>query len=373
MRLVHRLLAAWVARVVHADTAGLLRADTKPAPEMVIVSFGHLHGSPPPAHVVVDVRELLHDPITDPALRELTGLDEPVRKRVLAPHGAKALVEGLKQVAITLHGLRRDEPVSIALGCGGGRHRSPALAAELGRRLERAGYETTVAHRHIDRPVIDKQRDAAVLLQAAREAAAWHEDGSFTLRDTELEFALDLLGRGPAWGRAKLRELAETGALVPLGAGQYRLVSAIHRIISGRTYYGGGTDLEQVKARAADIFLARHERGDVFDVEWQRRDDVWSLIAADDDAEPDERGMVPAWRTGVRIETVDVDAADGALDLVLDEDDARTFVVTVTAQDGSATEHRAEGQAGAEAALALAARTGEKASAVLVVEEEDAS
>jgi UPF0042 nucleotide-binding protein len=343
----------------------------KAAAEVVVVSFGHLHGSPPPAHVVVDVRELLRDPLTDPALRELTGLDEPVREHVLATAGATALVAGLEQVAGALHGLRPGEPVSIALGCGGGRHRAPALAAELGARLARAGYPTTVAHRHIDRPVVDQQRTTAALLEAAREAAAWRDDRSFSLRDAELEAALGRMARGHAWARVTLRELAETGTLVALGAGRYRVVSAIHRIISGDTYYGGGTDLEEVKERAAEMFRTRNWSGDVFDVKWQRRGEDWSLVAADDDEEPDEQGMVSAWHTGVRIETVDVDDEDGGLDLVVDDEDARAFSVTVTEQDGTATEYPAEGQAGAEAVLALAAPTGNTAVAVLVEQDED--
>ncbi len=216
----------------------------------------------------------------------------------------------------------------------------------------------------------EKARTVAVLLEAAREAAAWHEDGSFSPRDVELEAVLGRMQRGHAWGRAKLQELADAGALVALGDGRYRLVSAIHRIISGETYYGGGTDLDEVKERAAQLFRTCNWSGDVFGLEWQRRGEDWSLVASHDDEEPDEQGMVPAWHTGVRIETVDVDAEDGALDLVIDDEDPRPFTVTVTAQDGTTTEYPAEGQAGAEAALALAARTGAAGVAVLVDEDE---
>lgn len=221
----------------------------------------------------------------------------------------------------------------------------------------------------------DKQRTVAVLLEAAREAAAWHEDGSFSPRDVELDAVLGRMRRGHAWGRAKLHELAEAGALVALGDGRYRLVSAIHRIISGDTYYGGGTDLDEVKERAAELFRTRSWGGDVVGLEWQRRGEDWSLVAAHDDEEPDEQGMVPAWHTGVRIETVDVDDEDGALDLVIDDEDPRPFTVTVTvtAQDGTATEYPAEGQAGAEEALALAARTGAAGVAILVDEDEPAA
>ena len=215
-----------------------------------------------------------------------------------------------------------------------------------------------------------RPRTTAALLEAAREAAAWRDDRSFSLRDPELRAAFSGMMRGPAWARAKVRELIDSGALVALGEGRYRVVSAIHRIISGETYYGGGTDLEEVQARAAEMFRTGNWSGDVFRLEWQRRDEGWSLVATHDDEEPDEQGMVPAWHTGVRVVSVDVDADDGALESVQDEDDARTFTVTITEQDGATTEYPAEGQAGAEAVLALAAPTGNLGVAILVEADE---
>ncbi len=42
--------------------------------QVLVTSFGylHLHDDPPPAAVLVDVREHLRDPHTDPAFRVLT-------------------------------------------------------------------------------------------------------------------------------------------------------------------------------------------------------------------------------------------------------------------------------------------------------------
>ena len=42
----------------------------------------------------------------------------------------------------------------VAVGCGGGRHRAPALAEALAARLTRAGWPTETTHLDIHRPVI---------------------------------------------------------------------------------------------------------------------------------------------------------------------------------------------------------------------------
>ena len=41
--------------------------------------------------------------------------------------------------------------LTIALGCTGGRHRSVAIAEELGRRLRRKGHDPRVQHRDLGR------------------------------------------------------------------------------------------------------------------------------------------------------------------------------------------------------------------------------
>jgi UPF0042 nucleotide-binding protein len=41
--------------------------------------------------------------------------------------------------------------LSVGVGCTGGRHRSVAIAEELGRWLDRHGIEVTVRHRDVER------------------------------------------------------------------------------------------------------------------------------------------------------------------------------------------------------------------------------
>ena len=45
-------------------------------------------------------------------------------------------------------------PVTIAVGCVGGRHRSAVIAAEIARRI---GPGATLTHRDITRPVIERR------------------------------------------------------------------------------------------------------------------------------------------------------------------------------------------------------------------------
>jgi RNase adaptor protein for sRNA GlmZ degradation len=51
--------------------------------------------------------------------------------------------------------------VVIAVGCAGGRHRAPAIAAEAARLLESDGIPATVEHRDIGKPVISRNQEAA--------------------------------------------------------------------------------------------------------------------------------------------------------------------------------------------------------------------
>lgn len=126
-----------------------------------VESFGFLHGVPPiPATALVaDLREQLHDPHTDPALRELTGHHPEVRHKVLTTPGAVTVLEEITGRAVTLfHGW--DDPrfrmVHVMIGCQGGRHRSVVIAEEVAAQLTAHGITAVVTHHHIDRPVVQR-------------------------------------------------------------------------------------------------------------------------------------------------------------------------------------------------------------------------
>lgn len=121
---------------------------------VTIVTFGYKYGLPSDADLVADCR-FLPNPFWIPDLRPLTGLDAPVRDFVLAQPGAQEFISGYVSALVpVLNGYRRESKrhVTIAVGCTGGKHRSVAVAEELGRRLEALpGVAVTVKHRDLGR------------------------------------------------------------------------------------------------------------------------------------------------------------------------------------------------------------------------------
>ncbi|CAL9674859.1 RapZ C-terminal domain-containing protein [Streptomyces sp. enrichment culture] len=97
-----------------------------------ITSFGYLHGQEPAARVCYDLRHQFKDPHLRPELRYLTARDAPVREAVMGTDGVPALVHAIAAtVDAYLAGPRQDEPLTVAVGCAGGRHRSATVADAL--------------------------------------------------------------------------------------------------------------------------------------------------------------------------------------------------------------------------------------------------
>jgi UPF0042 nucleotide-binding protein len=117
------------------------------------VSFGFKYGIPVDADMVFDMR-FLPNPHWDPELRPLTGLDEPVSDFVLKQPAAVDFLDRVEALLETVYAgfLReRKQYLSLAVGCTGGKHRSVAMAHELGRRLRDRGVQTAVVHRDMGR------------------------------------------------------------------------------------------------------------------------------------------------------------------------------------------------------------------------------
>lgn len=97
----------------------------------MIMSFGYKHGGPPRgAHLVYDVRHL-DNPHSDPELRDLDGTDPRVVEVVLASRGAESAVRSIVAQVRRQAG----EPILVAIGCTGGRHRSVVVATLVGQLL----------------------------------------------------------------------------------------------------------------------------------------------------------------------------------------------------------------------------------------------
>jgi UPF0042 nucleotide-binding protein len=118
-----------------------------------VISFGFKHGLPLDADIVLDVR-FLPNPHWVEGLRELTGQDEPVREYVYGHDVTQDFLARTRDLfAMLLSGYQGEgrHYLTIALGCTGGRHRSVALADELGAFIKDKGFAVKVIHRDVAR------------------------------------------------------------------------------------------------------------------------------------------------------------------------------------------------------------------------------
>jgi UPF0042 nucleotide-binding protein len=126
------------------------RAESRLA--VTLLSFGFKHGLPTEADMVLDVR-FLPNPFFIEGLSGLTGQDEAVRRFVLDnPETRLLLAKAEDLLSLCLAAFEREGKsyATVAIGCTGGRHRSIAIAAELGRRLGNVAF-IQVRHRDLDR------------------------------------------------------------------------------------------------------------------------------------------------------------------------------------------------------------------------------
>lgn len=119
---------------------------------VTVLSFGFKHGLPHELDMCFDVR-FLPNPFFVEELRAQTGNDKPVADYVMAQPDAVPFLEKIDDMVTFL--LPRFEHegktyVTIAIGCTGGRHRSPTIANELGKRLRARGLDARVVHRDVD-------------------------------------------------------------------------------------------------------------------------------------------------------------------------------------------------------------------------------
>jgi UPF0042 nucleotide-binding protein len=119
---------------------------------VTLLSFGFKHGIPVEADIVLDVR-FLPNPFFVPTLSALSGEDEAVARFVLEDAETGPFVDKAEDlIAVSVRGFQREGKsyATVAIGCTGGRHRSVAIAKELGRRLGKK-FSVSVRHRDIQR------------------------------------------------------------------------------------------------------------------------------------------------------------------------------------------------------------------------------
>ena len=123
------------------------------AMQISVMSFGFKYGLPPDVDNVFDAR-FLPNPHWVPELRELTGLDRPVRDYVTgSPEAVEFVtrVDDLLGFLLPCYAKEGKSYMGVAVGCTGGRHRSVVLAEELAARIRTRGFAASVFHRDIAR------------------------------------------------------------------------------------------------------------------------------------------------------------------------------------------------------------------------------
>lgn len=116
-----------------------------------VISFGYSLGIPRDADIVLDVR-FLPNPFYVKELQGLSGLDPKVQQYVLStPEAQEFLLKTVEllQYLLPLYRKEGKTRLTIAIGCTGGRHRSPAVAQRLGEILKESGQDVIITHRDL--------------------------------------------------------------------------------------------------------------------------------------------------------------------------------------------------------------------------------
>lgn len=116
-----------------------------------LISFGFKYGVSQNIDLLFDVR-FLPNPHFIPALRDLNGTDRKVADFVLAHGETRAFIQKVTDLLNFLMPLYIKEGksyLSIAFGCTGGKHRSPAIAEEIAGHIRKKNIDLNVIHRDI--------------------------------------------------------------------------------------------------------------------------------------------------------------------------------------------------------------------------------
>jgi UPF0042 nucleotide-binding protein len=143
---VHQLRQRVMAAVLGSE-------DQEGQLQLQVQSFGFRHGLPLGADLVFDVR-FLDNPHFVEELRPKTGLSPDVSNFVLSQPDYQGFLSKLKDLLFFLLPRYRQEgktSLTIGIGCTGGRHRSVAVAEDLGPYLLGAGCVVQVNHRDVDK------------------------------------------------------------------------------------------------------------------------------------------------------------------------------------------------------------------------------
>ncbi len=120
-----------------------------------VTSFGYRHGVPTDSDLVFDVR-FLPNPNYIPEFKKKTGKHAGVARYIRSFPQTTEFIERISQLLIYLlpHYINEGKSyLTIAFGCTGGHHRSVMIAADIQKRLRKAGYKVKETHRDIQKGV----------------------------------------------------------------------------------------------------------------------------------------------------------------------------------------------------------------------------
>jgi UPF0042 nucleotide-binding protein len=116
-----------------------------------LISFGFKYGAPQNIDLLFDVR-FLPNPFFVPSLRDLNGLDKKVSDYVFRCPETKEFMKKVNELLwflVPLYIREGKSYLSVAFGCTGGNHRSPAIVEKIAKHLDRSGIELNLIHRDI--------------------------------------------------------------------------------------------------------------------------------------------------------------------------------------------------------------------------------
>lgn len=124
-------------------------SSNRPRMMITIYSFGYKHGILLDADLIFDAR-FLPNPFYQDELKSLTGMDQAVQdflKKSDAYHIFMDKLDDLFAFLIPKFIKEGKRTLTVGMGCTGGRHRSVALAIQLGKILQNQGWPVQVRHR----------------------------------------------------------------------------------------------------------------------------------------------------------------------------------------------------------------------------------
>lgn len=111
---------------------------------ITLMSYGQKHGLRPPANLYFDAT-VLPNPFQRRGLRLLDGRHQAVQTWLRRHLKTDPLIDDITAAC------KLAQPITVAVGCLGGRHRSVAVVEMVAEKLRMQGYQPIVGHRDVDR------------------------------------------------------------------------------------------------------------------------------------------------------------------------------------------------------------------------------